>query len=210
MRITNDEILSMPRLRRLNIINSVSGIKPANLIGTISDEGVTNLAVFSSIVHIGSNPPLLAFIMRPSKEVRRHTYENILANGYYTINHIHESFIQKAHYTAAKFPPEVSEFEKCELQEEYLHDFKAPFVAESQLKMGMKHVESIPIPINGTVMVIGEIQELILPKESMNEEGHINLSSINDVGISGLNTYYSLTKMEEFPFARPTELPNFK
>ncbi len=42
-----------------NLINSVSGYKSANLIATKSRAGTTNLAVFNSIVHLGSNPALL-------------------------------------------------------------------------------------------------------------------------------------------------------
>ncbi len=209
MHLNKEVILEMNRLKRLNIINSVTGIKPANLIGTISNNGLTNLAVFSSLVHLGSNPALLGFVSRPNEEVRRHTYENIIENGCYTINHIHQSFVKQAHFTSAKFPKEVSEFDKCELTPEYLADFKAPFVKESQLKIGMKFLEAIPIKRNKTILIIGEIQHLFLPDSCLSEEGYIDLEGINDVGISGLNTYYSLEKIAEFPYARPNELPDF-
>jgi flavin reductase (DIM6/NTAB) family NADH-FMN oxidoreductase RutF len=203
------DILALERLKRLNIINSVTGIKPANLIGTISDEGKANLAIFSSVVHLGSNPPLLGFMLRPHYEVRRHTYENILATGFYTINHVHESFAENAHYTSAKFDKDQSEFEVCGLAEEYLYGFQAPFVRESSLKMGMKFLEALHIKQNDTNLVIGEIQHLIIPDKSIEEEGHVDLSMIDDVGISGLHSYYSLKKIAKYPFARPDELPDF-
>ena len=56
---TKKQIKELDRISRLKIINSVSGIKPANLIGTINSKKKTNLAVISSVVHLGSNPPLL-------------------------------------------------------------------------------------------------------------------------------------------------------
>ena len=48
---------------KINLINSCSGYKPANLIATVSKNGIENVAIFSSVVHIGSNPPLLGFIV---------------------------------------------------------------------------------------------------------------------------------------------------
>jgi len=94
MHLTQEQIQQTPRIKRLNLINSITGVKPANLIGTVSDDGHTNLAVFSSIVHLGSNPALLGFVLRPQHEVRRDTYDNILQNKCYTINHIHTDFIE--------------------------------------------------------------------------------------------------------------------
>ena len=42
---------------RINMMNSCSGFKSANLIGTKSNDGTPNVAVFSSVTHLGSNPP---------------------------------------------------------------------------------------------------------------------------------------------------------
>lgn len=202
MKLTKEEIQEMSHVKRLNIINSITGIKPANLIGTISNDGQPNVAIFSSIVHLGSNPALIGFVMRPTGEVKRDTYDNIMENGEYTINHIHEEFAEKAHLTSAKFLKEDSEFEKCDLTEEYLGDFKAPFVEESQIKIGMKFLQSIPIELNGTMLMIGEVQNITLPNEILSEEGYIDLGEVNDVGISGLNSYYKLDKIASFPYSR--------
>lgn len=207
---TKKDIEKLSRKTRLNLINSITGIKPANLIGTISNSGQPNLAIFSSVVHLGSNPALIGFIVRPSKEVRRHTYENILQSKYYTINHVHVSFVEKAHYTSAKIDAEESEFERCKLTEEYLNNFKAPFVKQSLLKIGMKYMESIPININDTTLVIGSVEELFLSDEMMEDNGYLNLDEIHDVGISGLNSYYRLRKITSFPYARPHEIPDFE
>ncbi len=210
MHLTKEDIKELEKRKRLNIINSITGIKPANLIGTVSEDNVSNLAIFSSIVHLGSNPALLGFIVRPTGEVPRNTYENILANGCYTINHVNESFIKNAHYTSAKFDKDISEFDRCGLTDEYLYDFKAPFVKESSVKIGMKYCESIPIERNGTILVIGEVEHLILPDETVNKKGYIDLEKAQVAGISGLNSYYSLEKITSFPYVRLEEVPEFK
>ena len=73
-----EKLDTLHNIFKINLINSCSGYKPANLIATVSNKGIENVAIFSSIVHIGSNPPLLGFIVRPSGEVPRNTYKNIL------------------------------------------------------------------------------------------------------------------------------------
>lgn len=207
MYLSKKELVETDRVRRLNLINSATGVKPANLIGTISSAEVLNLAIFSSVVHLGSDPALYGFVMRSDKEVRRHTLENILETKVYTINNVHRSFTERAHYTSAKFASDESEFEKCGIEEEYLFGFEAPFVRSSQVKLGMKFVELIPIEVNGTILVIGEILHLIVPEDAVSAEGQIDLEKSGNIGISGLDSYYRLEKFATFPYARPDELP---
>jgi flavin reductase (DIM6/NTAB) family NADH-FMN oxidoreductase RutF len=210
MHLDKKDLKELGSVKRLNIVNSITGIKPANLIGTVSKNGKSNVAIFSSVVHLGSNPALIGVIVRPTGEVPRNTFENILSTGHYTINHVGEDFIKNAHYTSAKFDSETSEFEVCNLTEEYLGDFKAPFVKESPIKIGMKLVESIPIERNGTILVIGEVEQVIIPDEALSSKGYVDLAEANVAGISGLNSYYKLEKITSFPYARVSEVPDFK
>ena len=202
MYLSKADIQSMQKVERLNLINSLSGIKPANLIGTIDQEGKENLAIFSSVVHLGSNPALFWFIFRPQGDVRRHTHENIISTGVYTINFVTTDFIQNAHYTSAKFDASINEFVKSKLTPSYIDDYDAPFVEESPIKMGLKFVEEIPIKSNGTTLMVGQVEHIIMPNETMKDNGHIDLGELDVAGISGLNTYYSLTKKDRFPYVR--------
>ena len=209
MILTDTDIASMNRIERLNLINSLSGIKPAHLVGTRSATGVNNLAIFNSIVHIGSKPPLLGFILRPDDHFRRDTFRNLETSGYYSLNHVHSSFYQRAHYTSAKFAQDISEFDACQLTLDWIGDFPAPFVKESQIRIGLEYVQRIPIEVNGTSLVIGKVLLVNLPGEVLEDEGHLNLSKVGDVGISGLNTYYQIEKIARMPYARPEEVPSF-
>jgi len=202
MLFTRQDIDRLDRIKRLNIINSITGIKPANLIGTQLDNQ-TNLAIFSSLVHLGSHPPLLGFVTRPPGDVPRHTLENILATGHYTINHVPVSHVEQAHQTSAKYDREQSEFEICGFDSEYINDFPAPFVAEACVQIGMKLSQIIPIELNQTRLVVGQIELIRLPTDLISEEGYIDLTSANTAGISGLNSYYQLSHQNTFPYARP-------
>lgn len=204
------DLAAMDSRKRANLINSVTGYKSANLIGTIAADGGTNLAIFNSVVHIGAAPPLVGFVLRPVGEVPRHTYENILETRYYTINHVHESFVGRAHYTAAKFERGVSEFDICGLTPEFLEGFAAPFVGESRIKLGVEYAESIPIPLNGTILVVGAIRRVIVPADALSEDGSVDLNRVADVCVSGLDTYHSATRIAKFPYARPETVPDFE
>lgn len=210
MILSRYDIEELPRIKRLNLVNSLSGIKAACLIGTADKTGRTNVAIFNSVIHLSTQPPLMGFIMRPNSEVRRHTLENIEELGQYTVNHVHVDFYKKAHYTSAKFEAGVSEFDKCGLSTEYLAGFNAPFVHESELKIGLKHRETINIELNGTKLVIGEIQYLVYPEHIMNAKGRLNYSLMDTVGVSGLNFYYTLEKLDELEYARVGDFPEFE
>ncbi len=202
------EIMKWDERFRLKFINSISGYKGVHLIGTKSKSGQTNLAIFNSIVHIGSSPPLIGFIMRPLT-VERNTYDNIIETGYYTINHVHRSFLKQAHYTSTKFPKEVSEFDECNLNPEYSEGFIAPYVGESNIKLGLKFKESIQIEANGTLLIIGEVQEVNIADDCVEEDGQIDLEKAKDVCVTGLNQYSTVAKFMNIPYARLSELPKF-
>jgi flavin reductase (DIM6/NTAB) family NADH-FMN oxidoreductase RutF len=104
--LSNLDISKLHHLYKINLINSCSGYKSANLIGTKSEASIENVAIFSSVTHMGSDPALLGFFLRPNT-VPRNTYENIINTGLYTINHIHESIIQDAHHTSAKYDTNI-------------------------------------------------------------------------------------------------------
>ena len=200
MYFSKQDILNSSKIYRLNLINSITGIKPANLIGTISKDGHTNLAIFSSVIHLGSNPSLIGFITRPCKKVRRDTLNNILETNYYTINHVHQNFIEQSHKTSGKYKKEVSEFDMCNLTEDYLFDFPAPFLKESKIKMGLKLQNIINITDNQTKLILGLIEHIYIDDIALEDNGDINLQIINDVGIGGLNNYYKLEKIAHYPY----------
>ena len=186
----------------VHLINSVTGIKPGNLISTCNDSGQSNLAVFSSVVHLGSKPPLLSFVLRPSDGFDRHTYENIKQTGRYNINAIHQDWLDKAHMTSVKFARDVSEFNEVGLIEEYKSDWAVPFVEGAPIQLGLVFREEIDIKLNKTKLIIGEIDRVYIHDHGVAEDGRLDLSVLNMTGIAGLNGYYKLDRKAEF--SQPT------
>ena len=191
---------------RINLINSCSGFKSANLIGTKSNLGIPNVAVFSSVTHLGSNPPLLGVVFRPVTDVPRNTYENIKETGQFTINHIDASIIQEAHHTSAKYDKDISEFEITALEEEYKNGWHAPFVKNAPIQITLTYCEEYEIKANGTIQLIGEIKDLFIQSELLEDDGFVNLSKANIVAINGLDGYAVPSLKERLAYQRPKKI----
>lgn len=202
IQISRADIDTMDHLYKINLINSISGFKSANLIGTKSAQGVPNVAVFSSVVHYGSSPPILGFVLRPTV-VKRDTYKNIRETGYFTINAIYEDIISEAHHTSAKYGEEVSEFDQTELDELYINGFYAPFVHLSPVKMSMKYVEEYEIKANNTILVLGEVKDIYLDETLLEKDGFVNLCKGKIAAVNGLDTYVIPEKATRLSYQRP-------
>jgi flavin reductase (DIM6/NTAB) family NADH-FMN oxidoreductase RutF len=191
---------------RRNLINSISGYKSANLIGTCDAEGQTNLAIFSSVVHIGANPAYMGIVMRPIT-VPRHTYNNIKETHYFTINAIQKCFYEKAHQTSANYPASLSEFNETGLTPIYSELHTAPYVAESDIRIGLELSEELPIKSNGTIMIIGKVIEIQIAPSLVSNDGFLNLHKSNVLAITGLDGYNEVKPLGRMAYARPGTQP---
>ncbi|MFT4736868.1 MAG: flavin reductase (DIM6/NTAB) family NADH-FMN oxidoreductase RutF [Cyclobacteriaceae bacterium] len=187
---------------RRNLINSITGFKSLGLIGTASSVGVTNVAPFSQIIHVGANPPYIGVLFRPHT-VPRNTLQNILEVGSFTVNHVNEEFVNEAHLTSARWSN--SEFEATGLTPEFLFDFKAPFVKESKVKFACELKERIDIQSNGTHLIIGEIKHIDIPKGIIGVDGFIDLEAAGTVTASGLDSYHLTKLIRRLPYAKPVK-----
>ena len=188
--------------RRSNFFNSLSGFKSVNLIGTMpAAYAPTNLAVFSNIVHVGASPALIGFINRP-RAAGGHTLSNIEKNPFYTLNLVTSNLVGAAHQTSAKYAEGESEFEKTGLNAEWHDQFLAPFVKESQIKYGLKLEQIIPIALNGTFLVIGSVQLVILPADLLQTDGFLPLEKAETLASLGNDAYYKTTLLERLPYAK--------
>ncbi|WP_144891635.1 flavin reductase family protein [Flavobacterium tiangeerense] len=203
--ISRDIISQMEKIERLNLINSCTGYKSANLLGTKSIDGKSNVAIFSSVTHLGSNPAMIGFIMRPTT-VPRDTYKNIKDTGYFTVNHITADMIEAAHHTSANYELGVSEFDKTTLEEEFKEGIPTPFVKGSPVQLLCKYVNEYHIVENDTIHVIASIEHLFYKEELEHKDGWLQIDRGNVVAINGLDGYCLPKLMDRFQYARK-EIP---
>lgn len=206
--ITAKDIDSMEQRFRALFVNSLSGFKSANLVGTVSDEGVDNLAIVSSVFHIGANPPLMGMITRPHT-VRRDSLENLRATGFYTFNHVHSGMLKQAHQTSARYEADVSEFDAVGLTPFHSDTVKAPYVREARLRIGLQLEEIKPLEINQTELVIGRIVEVFVDDQVIAGDGFIDLEALETVAISSLDSYHSASSLGRLTYAKPDKQPEF-
>ncbi len=197
-----NDILAFEQRYRTTFINSLGGFKSLALIGTRSREGNTNLAIFNSLFHIGANPPLFGFIVRPDS-VDRHTLNNILETGEFTVNHVSESFYENAHQTSARYPSDTSEFEATHLTEEYKAGYYAPFVKESHIQIGAHFTQKIDIQENGTLMIIAKIKSVSMPEGCLQTDGFVDLEKAGTITVSGIDSYHRTEKIARLTYAKP-------
>lgn len=197
-----EAIQKLPHLSKINLVNSATGYKSANLIATKSKDGITNLAIFSSVTHFGSDPAIYGFVLRPTT-VRRNTYDNIMESGVFTLNPVFEAHIADAHHTSAKYPIEISEFDKTTFEEEYKDDCYAPFVKGAPLQIRMKFLEEVPIKANGTLLVLASVEKIYVREDMLSEDYFIDLSKGNIATVTGLDGYGVPTSIERFSYQRP-------
>jgi flavin reductase (DIM6/NTAB) family NADH-FMN oxidoreductase RutF len=198
----SEDLMSLDKNKRVHLINSLGGFKSVALVGTSDNDGNNNLAIFSSIFHIGANPPLIGLIFRPSPP-ERDTYNNIIKTGYFTLNHVNESIFKQAHQTSARYDEGDSEFEKTGLTPEYKDHFFAPYVAESRIQLGIEFKEKVPISVNNTTLIIGEIIQIYIPEDILNVDGFVDIEKANSITCSGLDSYHKTIQLDRLSYAKP-------
>ncbi|MCS7018137.1 MAG: flavin reductase [Cytophagales bacterium] len=190
----------MEKQFRTNLINSLSGFKSVCLVGTQNRAGVTNLAVFSQVFHVGANPALMGILVRPDS-VRRDTLTNLQETGFFTLNHIRADFYKQAHQTAARY--EVSEFEAVGLTPIYSHAIQAPYVAESHVRIGLSFAERHNLAINGTVLIIGRVEEIFAPANCIAADGYVDIEKAGTITCSSLDSYHTTQRLARLSYAKP-------
>lgn len=199
--LTRPSIDRLERFYRTNLINSLTGFKSVALLGTRSEAGQENLAIFSQLIHVGANPPLLGILFRPPS-VTRHTLENIQRTRYFSVNHIRPEWVAQAHHTSARW--DESEFEACGLTAEYIDNFFSPFVKESQIKIGLQYVEEHSLT-NDTVLLVGEMLQVHVPEDCLQEDGFLDLEKAQTVTCSGLDSYHTTRQLTRLSYAKPQQ-----
>ncbi len=207
-KISTEDIELMDQRFRAVFINSLSGYKSLNLVGTKNRNGLSNLAPFNSIVHLGANPALIGMIVRPKTESHQ-TLDNIESQGYYTLNQVSESFFEKAHQCSARYDEQTSEFEATGLHEHFEEDFPIPYVYESLIRIGLKLMEIIPIDVNKTFLVIGKVQEVYLEEAFLAEDGFVDIEKAGTITCSGLDSYYRTEPLGRLSYAKPNKLVEY-
>ena len=194
VRWTREDLERWPSRKRARTVNSLSGFKSATLVGSADLQGVHNLSVVSSVVHLGSSPAQMGMVLRPPGD-EAHTYKNLMATGQCTFNHIGVAWVAQAHQCSARYPAEVSEFEAVGLTPCGVEGtWKAPAVSEARVRMGLTLAEDMVLPNRCHFMVL-DVQWVEVDGRAVAEDGYVDLGRAGTTAISGLDGYHDTTHM---------------
>ena len=200
--LTSADIAGMAPFARVQFATSLPGAKPISLIGTTDRSGQTNLAPFSSVLHLGSSPCFLGMVSRPDL-VDRHTLANLVETRVWTINHLHPEILEAAHQCSARYPKDASEFDATGLTAHYETGFVAPFVKESRFRIGLELEDLIDIPANGTKLIVGRVVLVQVADDAVTDDGGIDLPRLECLASTALDTYFSLQPLARLGHAKP-------
>ena len=202
MIIDKNKIEQLEQRYRTTLINSLAGFRQAVLVGTQSSEGHHNLAIFNSLMHLGAHPALYGLINRPDS-VQRDTLQNIISTKAYTLNYVRAADYKRAHQTSARYDKEISEFEAVGFEPAYLPSCTAPMVKNAVVSIAMQLEEIIPIAINGTILIVGSVQQIHIDEQLVEKDGFVSLSEEQIVISQGLDAYFVPSPLGRLAYAKP-------
>ncbi len=203
MNFNRSHISAMEKRYRTTFINSLPGYRSLHMLGTVNKEGISNLGLFNSIFHVGANPPLLGMVFRPDSN-DHDSLENIIQTKEYTLNNVLPYYFQQAHQTSARFPSGSSEFEPCGFKEFYLDPFKAPFVEQASIKIGLELREIIDVSLNNTKILIGEIIHVLMEDGIVASDGYVDHLKAGTITVTGLDSYFTTEHLGRLAYAKFT------
>lgn len=185
---THVDLLSAKRAWRINFINSLIGGKNLHVLITQNADFSYNAAIFNSGLHVGSSPPYVGFLLRPT-HVPRHTYENLRRYPYATMNAVSIGYYEKAHATHAKLPYGQSEIDWAGLHLRWEEGEDLPYLKESPLCARLRLVEEHTIEVNQTKLLIFSIEKVHTAVEPQ-ADGFLPLDELGLVIGSGCDAYW--------------------
>ena len=116
---------------------------------------------------------------------------------------MHASQYKAAHQTSARYETGISEFDEVGFKELYHPSYYAPFVADAVVKIAMKFEDRIPVPLNGTALIVGSVKYIELADEMVGTDGFVDLSGAEVLISQGLDAYFVTYPIGRLAYAKP-------
>ena len=174
--------------------------RPIGWIGSISADGVPNLAPDSFFNAVSGMPP--TFVFAPGRGGRKDTLANVRQVGEFTINVVTAEVAEAMNTTAASLPAEVDEFEAAGLTAVPSVSIRPPMVGECKANIECVVTQIIDVghPEAGNALVIGEAVEFHIVDEIL-DGTRIDQAGLRAIGRHVGNQYSNATDL--FEIRRP-------
>lgn len=180
--------------------------RPIAWVGTVSAQGIPNLAPFSFFNGVSANPPSVVFSVANRRDGSvKDTLRNVIAVPEFTISTVSFAQGESMNATSAELPYEVSEFAQCQIPSMPSERIRPPRVADAKIAMECVVHQLVPVgdgPLAAT-LVIGRIVLMHLEHDVLDPQGDPDPRIVDTIGRMGGDGY--CRTMERFPLKRPTE-----
>lgn len=181
----------------IRLVTTAVTPRPIAWIATTSEDGIDNLAPYSSYNYVSSRRPAIQF-SSPNKGHGglKDTARNVLDTGEFTVNVVTESVLERMDKTAQSVPPDTSEFDLAGVDRAPSRTVSPPQVADAVVTMECRLHNSLTI--HDRLLIIGDIQRFHVD-ESVLTDSKIDATKLETVGRLGGPHY---TDSEPLPFER--------
>lgn len=179
--------------------------RPIAWVSTRSPDGVNNLAPFSFFNIVSRDPAMVMLSITGPDEERTEsdTLRNIRATGEFVVNIVKWPLLEAMALTAARWSPEVDEFEVAGLTAVPATIVKAPMVAESPIHMEcqLRH----QLQLGQDTLLIGEVV-MFHVDDSLLDNGRIDQRLLQPVGRLAGTLYTPVRELVSHPTPKAESL----
>ena len=177
--------------------------RPIGWIGTVSNDGIANLAPYSFFNAVGDRPHYVVFGSGGIKDSLR----NVQENGEFTCSMSTWDLREHMNMSSAAVPPNVDEFPLSGLTGVRGKLVKAPYVKEAAAVFECKLHQVIELPAiapqkGGFSMVVGYVVGIHIDDRFV-KDGIVNTSEKRPLGRMGYMEYAVVTPETTFSMNRP-------
>ena len=177
------------------LVKSTVTPRPIAWVSTVSEDGVDNLAPFSSYTYVGSSEPILQFnASQASDGGPKDTVRNALDTEEFAVNVVTEPLIEAMDHTSKSVPPEENEFDLAGVERAACRTIEPPRVVDAVVTMECTLFETFDV--RDRTMVLGEVQHVHVD-ESILTDGEVDMQKIPTVGRLG-GPYYTVSEPVDF------------
>jgi flavin reductase (DIM6/NTAB) family NADH-FMN oxidoreductase RutF len=178
--------------------------RPVGWIGTLSAQGIPNLAPYSFFNAVSDKPPMVMFSSAGIKDSVR----NVLDTGEFSCSFASLALVRGMNLSAAPVRPEADEFELAGLEAAPSRYIRAPRVAASPAALECRLWKMIELPQSprATVpwfMVIGEVVGIYIADEAIHD-GRFDAAGQRPLARMGYMDYMAVDPATVFELTQPT------
>jgi flavin reductase (DIM6/NTAB) family NADH-FMN oxidoreductase RutF len=134
---------TLDRVAAYRLLTAVLVPRPIAWIGSVSVDGLDNLAPFSYFMGVSSEPPMVAVSVAHGRGgARKHTARNLLTTGEFTVSMPEERDLDALHATSAAHAE--SEFDAVAVPRAASTRIAAPWVASARVAFECRVVHHVP------------------------------------------------------------------